>query len=759
MNSPFPDRLAAAGRLLIYFFIIVLPAANAPITGDTLEIKAHLFRLLGFAAALLHVSIALLRTRSSEPSTRTGPDGIDLAVLLGAAGVVASLAGSESRLASLPGAMDAAASLAFLCLARSVFAGSLDRGTTPPILVVVGLSSVLPAVLFVAEQQRIGISDTLGNQNVVSQFLLLTLCAPIYVLLRSASTLRKAAAAIFLLALLSVIWLTAARGAVVGILVSLSVMAGLSAVRYWKTFGAPLKIAAVAACVILVLLAPALLYRYSTMNDFNVSVRFLSWSYSISLLSDRLWFGYGPGLFATSFEKTKLWMSDPDSALLGHLTVNYAHNDYVELAVEQGAFGLAAFLFLIGMCMGPAAWRWIRPADPEDTGRSARMALMAGLIASLVQAFFDFPYHIPATRLLFYVLLGLISPPRAADAGRVDPPMRARGWSWASVLLVLTLLPAFPVLTVFAASMISNVADPQFKAGRYDAVRHLHEWAGQLDPAKNTYPFRKGLGEELAGDFENAGRSFRAALSHQPYFPNLYFHLGTISLKDDPVRAATAFYSTLAFGTTSVALHNLAAMGLALGDSPAAAALYTEIARRYPDDAQARRNADVLRRPEGQEKPESYRRAFEIYQQGRYDLAEPLADRYRNDFPEDPDGLFLYGRILFHRGRQEESARYFKMYVSRVPGDAEGHYYLGNVHFLQQRHAESMSSFLQASRLNPGSPKIHYNLGVNYYLVGDIQSMNDCFDTVLSINPNVSTRPKIEELRRVAAAGREGRSP
>ena len=589
----------------------------------------------------------------------------------------------------------------------------------------------------------------------MSHYVIVFLSPPLFVLLSSSPQAwggkRGVSAFLFFLALLWVIWLTAARGAVVGLLVSAAVVAVLWTVRAWRRIARHMRLALCAACVILTLAAPALLYRYATTTDFNVSVRFLSWKYSISLLSgNHLWFGCGPGTFSAAFEKTKLWMTDRDAELLGHLSVNYAHNDYVEFAVEQGALGLTAFLFLVFASLSPPASRWIAGRPHAAAGT----AMLAALVASLSQAFFDFPYHVPPPRMLFYILLGAVSaPPRDASEPETAPET-ARSWMAAIAVMVLSILPALPVAPVYSASMLSRVAESPFKSGRYQEVRHLHAMAQFADPTRSLYAFRRGLGEEQAGMLQEAVQSFKSALELQPYFPNLYFHLGTSALNTDPSRAATAFYAATAFGVNTVALHNLAAMGLALGDSPAAAAIYTEIARMNPEDHQARRNAEVLLMREHRAKSETFRRASEFYQRGQMDLAEPAAERYLKEQPDDPDGIFLYARILFHRNRQEESGRFLKKYLALVPDDPEGYYYLGNVHFMANRYPESLGLFLKAARLNPESPKIHYNLGVSYFSLGDTQSMNDCFDTVLRINPNVSTRPKIEEIRRAARQGR-----
>lgn len=744
-----------SGRTLIYLAILAIPVANAPITGDTLEVKMHMFRLMGVAAAFLYALIAfhpntwmyshpfrefsearmaqLPRTGAAECRPMAG---IDLAVLIGMVSLVGSLIFSESRVAALPGALDASASLAFFLLARSSFSGA----SLTPIMVVIGLSTLLPGLMFIAEINHTGITDTLGNQNVVSHYLLLSLCAPIYAVTRSRGW-KRMAWVLFLLATGWVIWRTAARGAVVGALVGVTAVGILQAARSWRGWTIHRRMVAAAVCAGIFLAPAFLLHKYATSGDFNVNVRFLSWKYSISLLSDHLWFGYGPGLFSTSFEKTKLWMSDEDARLLGLLSVNYAHNDYVELMVDQGAAGLAAFLFLILACLDPPGRRW--------GGSSASIALMFSLTAGLAQAFFDFPFHTPAPRMLFHVLLALIAIADAAADPEEEAPFGVKEACGSAILVGLSILPALPVLTTYAASAVAKVAEPRFKSGQYNAVKHLHEWSAELDPTRSLYPFRQALGEEMAMEFDRAGQTYRATLALQPYFPNLYFHLGTIAMHSNPSRAAASFYANIAFYQTHSALHNLAAQAMSIGDSSSAASLYEEISRRYPDDDRARHNASVLKMPENQLRPEAYRRALDWYQQGRLDMAQSSVEAHLRQYPSDPEGVFLLGRVLFHRGGYPESEKQFARYLKFSPNDAEGHYYLASAHFFQNRYQDAQRSYAAGARINPDSPKIIYNLGVTYYMLGDAAAMNDCFDTVLTINPNVSFKPKMDEIRRM----------
>lgn len=84
-------------------------------------------------------------------------------------------------------------------------------------------------------------------------------------------------------------------------------------------------------------------------------------------------------------------------------SVNHAHNDYVELALETGVPGLIVLaLFLLWWIR--AAWRAWNPAEGDPYARAAAVASMAILIHSMV----DFPLRTAAIGACFAMCLALL---------------------------------------------------------------------------------------------------------------------------------------------------------------------------------------------------------------------------------------------------------------------------------------------------------------------------------------------------------------
>jgi len=151
-----------------------------------------------------------------------------------------------------------------------------------------------------------------------------------------------------------------------------------------------------------------LLARYSSW-DADLSSRLSVWKDSLVLIRSHPLLGTGLGTFADSFTRVQTT----------HLTrtVDHAHNDYLEFAVEWGLpgaallFGLILRLFI----------RLIRTCLTSATSDSLYLSLACAgsIFALLVHSLADFNLQIPANALLFAVILGFaasLKTPRPATA-------------------------------------------------------------------------------------------------------------------------------------------------------------------------------------------------------------------------------------------------------------------------------------------------------------------------------------------------------
>lgn len=116
-------------------------------------------------------------------------------------------------------------------------------------------------------------------------------------------------------------------------------------------------------------------------------------SNGLKMLRDFAPFGSGLGTFRELYP----WYEDP--ARVGTTFVNHAHNDWLELLIETGIFGLAVLALFIHWFMTTAWQQWFSPRGNNSLALGATMAITAVAAHSLV----DYPLRTAAISSLVAV--------------------------------------------------------------------------------------------------------------------------------------------------------------------------------------------------------------------------------------------------------------------------------------------------------------------------------------------------------------------
>lgn len=157
-----------------------------------------------------------------------------------------------------------------------------------------------------------------------------------------------------------------------------------------------------------------LLARFADMNhtsDISPDTRVQIWRDAMGLVKDYPLFGCGMGGFESCFLKYK--------TVAPMFTVDYAHNDYLQVLAELGVLGFAAGLLFVGRVFQRSV-RGIFHSSSID-GRHLAIACVASMTAMLLHSFVDFNMYVPAGGMLFAWIAGMA----AVYASRPGPRMES----------------------------------------------------------------------------------------------------------------------------------------------------------------------------------------------------------------------------------------------------------------------------------------------------------------------------------------------
>ncbi len=131
-------------------------------------------------------------------------------------------------------------------------------------------------------------------------------------------------------------------------------------------------------------------------TDQSTNDRMVMWKTALRMIADRPIMGQGLGTFMHSFEKFK-----PKS----YHEIVYAHNCYLQMAAEIGIFGLLAFLWFILSLLRTAYSKLFTQKDIFL--KAVAIGMVGGILAYLVNSFFDNNLYSLPLAVLFWALSGL----------------------------------------------------------------------------------------------------------------------------------------------------------------------------------------------------------------------------------------------------------------------------------------------------------------------------------------------------------------
>lgn len=459
----------------------------------------------------------------------------------------------------------------FVCFVGAQF---LDSRRLKQVAVVWTLAAVVEATVMLAQVvwcvEPVGLA---GNRNFAACFLAMSL--PIGVACAVAFGWQWSLAAGYAMLLIGALVVSESRGAAIALVV---VVIGWLLVRQGGMKRWLLTGAAVAVLVGVALLPPV---QTAAKRFWNGDVRPMIWLGSVRTIADAPFVGHGPGSFVKVYpaHRPPEYFERPKCALV----TDHAHNEFLEIAVETGALGVAAFLAVLGVTAG-AARKAVRN-KPDELLRVLATGMTMGWGVLLAQNLVDISLFMPPNESLFWLMVAWLAAAAGAEglAGRsvsLRPVVRLMAGALAALVLAFGVAGPAYANWMFRQGSVAQAAGNERRA--FDCFMSVVE----TDPARVEAWRRAGLAAFKLGKLDAAVLAYRSGHRLMPDYADLNGELGSLlAMKGDYAAAARLFArATELYPHDAKSFAKLALVRLSLKEPEAARRAFDEAKRLDPNN-------------------------------------------------------------------------------------------------------------------------------------------------------------------------------
>jgi O-antigen ligase len=168
----------------------------------------------------------------------------------------------------------------------------------------------------------------------------------------------------------------------------------------WRRILPPVLVAAVVILGFVFLPTDPLIARFSEFaqtEDISADTRAQIWRDTVGLIKAYPWTGSGLGTYESAFY--------PFKSVAPMSTVDYAHNDYMQVMAEMGLIGFAAGLFFIARTLHRTLRGGVYARSLDQ--RYLAIGCVASMTGILLHSFVDFNMYVPANGFAFAWVLGI----------------------------------------------------------------------------------------------------------------------------------------------------------------------------------------------------------------------------------------------------------------------------------------------------------------------------------------------------------------
>jgi hypothetical protein len=222
-------------------------------------------------------------------------------------------------------------------------------------------------------------------------------------------------------------------------------------------------------------------------------------------------------------------------ALFGFRTIDFAHNEYVQVCIEVGFIGFLFFaLYFISIL-------FIRKGTESKYALLAH-CLKAALFSFMVHMTFDFSFHIPGLMIVTATIISFIY----ILYGRTISLNRTFVFPFISLAFIGTLVCTFVFMGEFylkKASDLSRKDETQFMKAANKATFFASQNADIYSEVAELWLFRAQFIDDNAYLLSRSRQLFNQAITYNPHRAKYYARRGDVNVLLGDVNAAEIDYS------------------------------------------------------------------------------------------------------------------------------------------------------------------------------------------------------------------------
>ncbi len=322
--------------------------------------------------------------------------------------------------------------------------------------------------------QQVQMWVTMGNSNAVAQYLIMVIPVALGIMLHSKNFKWMLVWACIISIMGSCLILTFAKGAWLGLAGALLFFVALNA---RKKVTVMVLVGIVAVLFITGLFVNGRLAQIFKEEEKDATFigRVVMWQSSIRMLQVHPFLGSGLNNFYLLFPKYQV---SKFNEVLPNRRPMQVHNDYIQLAVEVGILGLAAFLWIVVRYM-----KYGMSIIKSNGDKWLTSGLVCGIIALLIHSLTDFGLQMPAPAMMMWVFMGITvaagEKGKGTVPGKMDSPRR-QGFLWIIYAIFIILVIRYSLMP-FMAHLAYQRGNSLIMSGRIESAVKEYEKAVRLD--------------------------------------------------------------------------------------------------------------------------------------------------------------------------------------------------------------------------------------------------------------------------------------